>query len=107
MGKLEKDLHKANLGVSPKSDGKVLRLIFPPLTEDRRKELDKVVHKMAEDGRIAVRSIRRDANEKLEIRVEERTTLLITAKQHLIREIAKHQLTLETQWTNPQPAEDI
>ena len=65
LADIEKGLHKANLGVSPQSDGKILRLVFPPLTEDRRKELAKLVHKMAEDGRIAVRSIRRDANEKL------------------------------------------
>ena len=62
---IEKGLLKANLGVTPQSDGKVLRMVFPPLTEERRKELAKVVHKMAEDGRIAVRAIRRDANEKL------------------------------------------
>jgi ribosome recycling factor len=62
---IERGLLKANLGVTPQSDGKVLRLMFPPLTEERRKDLAKVVHKMAEDGRIAVRAIRRDANDRL------------------------------------------
>ena len=62
---IEKGILKANIGVTPQSDGKVIRLMFPPLTQERRKDLAKVVHKMAEDGRIAVRAIRRDANDKI------------------------------------------
>jgi ribosome recycling factor len=51
--------------LTPQNDGKVVRVSFPPLTEERRKELVKVVKKMAEDARIAVRSIRRDANDQI------------------------------------------
>ncbi len=60
---LEKAILQANLGLTPQSDGKVVRIGFPPLTEERRRELAKVVKKMAEDGRVAIRNQRRDANE--------------------------------------------
>ena len=67
--KLLKDIQKAiqvsDIGINPQNDGRVLRLIFPPLTEERRKELVKDVRKIAEDSKVAVRSIRRDAIEKL------------------------------------------
>lgn len=56
---IEKAIRDANLGMNPSSDGNVLRLAFPPLTEERRKELVRVVRNMAEDGRIAVRNVRR------------------------------------------------
>ncbi|MCG3203566.1 MAG: Ribosome-recycling factor [Elusimicrobia bacterium] len=62
---IEKAIHGANLGVSPNSDGKILRLVFPPLTEDRRKDLVKVVKKLAEDFRVSLRNERRDAIEKI------------------------------------------
>lgn len=62
---IEKAIHAANLGVSPNSDGKVLRLVFPPLTEDRRKDLVKIVKKLAEDFRVSLRNERRDAIEKI------------------------------------------
>jgi len=58
---IEKALLKSDIGITPNNDGKVIRLIFPPLTEERRKELVKVVHKKGEDAKIAIRSIRRDA----------------------------------------------
>ena len=54
---------KSDLGLTPSSDGKIIRISIPPLTEERRKELVKVVHKMCEDHKIALRNIRRDANE--------------------------------------------
>ncbi len=57
---VEKGITKADLGLNPQSDGHTLRLPIPTLTEERRKELDKVVKKMAEDARIALRNIRRD-----------------------------------------------
>ena len=63
---IEKALRDADLGMNPSSDGNVLRLNFPPLTEERRKELVRVVKQMAEDGRIAVRNIRRGARQELE-----------------------------------------
>lgn len=62
---IEKAIHAANLGVSPNSDGKVLRLNFPPLTEDRRKDLVKIVKKLAEDFRVSLRNERREAIEKI------------------------------------------
>jgi ribosome recycling factor len=62
---IEKAILKSDLGITPASDGKVIRLAIPPLTEDRRKELVKVVRRMAEESRVAVRNVRRDANEGL------------------------------------------
>ncbi|MGB5985696.1 MAG: ribosome recycling factor [Desulfobacterales bacterium] len=60
---IEKEILKSDLGLTPASDGKLIRIAIPPLTEDRRKELVKVVHKMAEEHKIGVRNNRRDANE--------------------------------------------
>ena len=60
---IEKAILKASIGVTPIMDGKLVRLPIPPLTGDRREELIKVIHKMAEEGRVNVRTIRRDANE--------------------------------------------
>ena len=62
---IEKAIQTSDLGINPQNDGRVIRLTFPPLTEDRRKELVKDVRKMAEDSKVALRSIRRDAIEKL------------------------------------------
>jgi len=65
MGAVEKAIRSSNLGLNPTNDGKVVRVPIPPLTEERRKELSKLVHKYAEEGRNGVRQVRRDANEKL------------------------------------------
>ena len=65
MPQIEKAINKSDLGITPNNDGKVLRLNIPPLTQERRKELVKVVKKMAEEGRVAIRNVRRDANEQL------------------------------------------
>src|SRR6478672_11245344 len=65
MGAIERAVQKSNLGLNPASDGKVLRIPIPSLTEERRKELSRLVHKYAEEGRNAVRQVRRDANERL------------------------------------------
>ena len=62
---IEKAILKSNLGLTPTSDGKIIRITIPPLTEDRRKEIVKQVNKICEDYRVAVRNIRRDANEML------------------------------------------
>ena len=62
---IEKALLKSDLGLTPSNDGKIIRIAIPPLTEERRKELVKVVHKMCEDYKISLRNIRRDANELL------------------------------------------
>lgn len=58
---VEKAIMKANLGINPANDGKVIRLVMPELTEERRKELAKSIHKKGEEAKVAVRSIRRDA----------------------------------------------
>jgi len=63
---IEKAIMKSNLGITPSNDGKAIRLTFPPLSKERRQELAKLAHKMAEDGRISLRTIRRDAKEALE-----------------------------------------
>lgn len=62
---IEKAIMASNLGLTPNNDGKAIRLTIPQLTEERRKELVKVAKKMAEDGRVAVRNIRRHANEEI------------------------------------------
>ena len=66
LGAIEKAIRDSDLGVSPSNDGVIIRLNFPPLTEERRKDYVKVVKNMAEDGRIAVRNIRRDARKHLD-----------------------------------------
>jgi len=65
IGEIEKEILKSELGLTPMNDGKVIRISIPALTEERRKELVKVVRKMAEDHKISIRNIRRDANELL------------------------------------------
>jgi len=65
MGAIEKAIRAANLGLNPSNDGKVVRIPLPPLNDDRRKELSKLVHKQAEEGRNSVRQVRREANDRL------------------------------------------
>ena len=65
MAAIERGIQKSNLGLNPASDGKVIRIPIPSLTEERRKEMSRLVHKYAEEGRNAVRQVRRDANERL------------------------------------------
>jgi ribosome recycling factor len=62
---IEKALLKSDLGLTPSNDGKIIRIAIPPLTEERRRELVKVVHKMCEDYKISLRNIRRDSNDLL------------------------------------------
>ncbi len=62
---VEKAILKSDLGLNPSNDGKVIRLVIPELTEERRKDLTKLVHKSAEEAKIAIRSIRRDAMEHI------------------------------------------
>lgn len=64
LGMIEKAIQASDVGINPQNDGQVLRLIFPQLTEDRRKELVKDIKKMGEECKVAIRSIRRDAMEK-------------------------------------------
>jgi len=65
LSAIEKAIRAANLGLNPSNDGKLVRVPLPPLTDERRKELSKVVHKLAEEARNAVRQVRRDANDRL------------------------------------------
>ena len=65
MSAIEKAIQKSDLGLTPANDGKVIRLTMPTLTEDRRKQLAKTVGKFAEDARVAIRNVRREANDKL------------------------------------------
>ena len=65
IGEIEKAIHRSELGVTPTSNGKIIRIAIPRLTEERRKELVKVVKRMAEGAKVAVRNVRRDANEQL------------------------------------------
>ena len=65
MSAVERGIQKANLGLNPASDGKVVRIPIPALTEERRKEMSRLVHKYAEESRNSVRQVRRDANERL------------------------------------------
>jgi ribosome recycling factor len=62
---IEKAIQKADLGLSPSNDGSLIRITIPPLTEERRKDLVKLVKKYAEDGKVAVRNVRRDGNDDL------------------------------------------
>ena len=62
---IEKAILTSDLGINPQSDGSVIRLSFPPMTEERRKELSKQVAKLGEDAKVAIRNIRRDANDKV------------------------------------------
>ena len=65
IGAVEKAIRSADLGLNPSNDGKLVRIPIPPLTEERRKQLAKQVHDIAEDHRTAVRNVRRDSNERL------------------------------------------
>jgi len=65
VSEIEKGINVANIGINPSNDGKCVRLIIPQVTEERRKELTKTVKKMGEDAKVAVRNIRRDANDDL------------------------------------------
>jgi len=65
IGEIEKAIQKSDLGVNPMSDGRIIRLVFPKLTEERRKELTKMGSKMLESTKVAIRNVRRDMNEKL------------------------------------------
>jgi ribosome recycling factor len=66
LGAIEKAIQNSNLGLNPSNDGAIIRLMFPSLTAERRKELVKVVKHMAEDGRVAIRNLRRSARQELD-----------------------------------------
>lgn len=62
---IEKAINISNIGINPSNDGKCIRLVIPPVTEERRKELTKTVKKMGEEAKVAIRNLRRDANDEL------------------------------------------
>jgi ribosome recycling factor len=72
LGAIEKAIRSADLGLNPSNDGKLVRVPVPPLTEERRKQLAKQVHDVAEDHRTAVRIVRRDANDRLKKMLKEK-----------------------------------
>ena len=65
MKGIEKAILTSDIGINPQNDGTCIRLTFPPMTEDRRRELSKQISKMGEDAKVAIRNIRRDANDKV------------------------------------------
>jgi len=67
LGEIEKAILAANLGVTPVSDGRVVRVPIPELSEERRKEMVKVARRLAEEGRVALRNVRRDANDQIKV----------------------------------------
>ena len=73
VGPIEKAIRAANLGLNPANDGKLIRIPIPPLTEERRKDLVKQLHGIAEDHRVAIRNIRRDGNESVKKLLKEKT----------------------------------
>ncbi len=87
IGDIEKAIMKADLGLNPVNDGNIIRLPIPQLTEERRKDLVRLCHKLSEEGRIAVRNIRRDTNDKVKN----------LEKNHEISEDQYHTSTDETQ----------
>ncbi|MEG1524372.1 MAG: ribosome recycling factor [Clostridia bacterium] len=84
---VEKAIQKSDIGINPSNDGKVIRLMFPELTEERRKELVKVVHKKGEESKIAIRAIRRDVNEQ--IKKEKKDNLITEDDQKKLEEKAQ------------------
>ena len=72
LKEIEKAITKADLGIQPVNDGKLIRLTMPTPTEERRKQLVKTIGKMAEDARVAVRNVRREANDKLKVMVKDK-----------------------------------
>ena len=71
LGAIEKAIFASNLGITPTNDGSCIRLAFPMLTGERREELTKIVRKVAEEGRVAVRNVRRDENDSLKRRAKD------------------------------------
>ncbi|MDD5594775.1 MAG: ribosome recycling factor [Candidatus Omnitrophica bacterium] len=88
IAEIEKTILKSNLGINPSNDGKIIRLPIPQLSKERREELVKVIHKMAEEGRISLRTIRRDAKEHME-KLEKDKTIAEDDKFRGIDELQK------------------
>ena len=81
MRGIEKAIQTSDLGINPQNDGSVIRLVFPPMTEERRRDLSKQISKMGEDAKVAIRNIRRDANDKVKAEKKNSTMTEDEAKQ--------------------------
>ena len=92
LSAVEKAIQKSDLGINPSNDGKCIRLVFPELTEERRKELVKIVRKKGEEAKVAIRSIRRDANDQIK---KQRKDSVITEDDQKIMEESAQKLTDE------------
>ena len=88
LGAIEKAIRSAGLDLNPQNDGKVIRIPVPSLTEERRKLLVKNAHKAAEEGRVAVRNVRRDANEHLKKQMKDKA-ISEDDEKHAIAEVQK------------------
>ena len=86
---IEKAIMKSNLGITPSNDGKLIRLAVPQLSKERRQELAKLIHKMSEDGRVSMRTIRRDSKETVE-KLEKDKMISEDEKFRGIDELQKH-----------------
>ncbi len=95
LSEVEKAIMNANMGLSPSNDGKLIRIAIPPLSEERRKELVKVVKKMGEDCRIAIRNLRRETNDKLKSLQKEGTLSedLFHTEQGEVQKITDQKIT--------------
>lgn len=89
VGPIEKAIRAADLGLNPSNDGKLVRVPIPPLTEERRKQLAKQLHQVAEDHRTAVRNARRDGNERLKKMLKDKQ-ISEDAERDSLQEIQKH-----------------
>jgi len=88
LGSIEKAIRAADLGLNPSNDGKMIRVPVPPLTEERRKQLAKQVHEIAEEHRTAIRNVRRDANDRLKKLLKEKT-ISEDAERDALEEVQK------------------
>ena len=88
VGPIEKSIRASDLGLNPSNDGRLIRIPIPPLTEERRKQLAKHVHKVLEEHRTAVRNIRRDGNEHLKKMLKDKT-ISEDDEEHALAEIQK------------------
>lgn len=85
---IEKAIQTSDVGINPQNDGSALRLTFPPMTEERRKDLCKQIRKTGEDSKVAIRSIRRDANDKFKV-MKKNNTLTEDDQKDLEKELQK------------------
>ena len=94
-----KAIQKSELGLNPQSDGNIIRLPIPPLTEERRRDLVKLVHKLAEEGKVAVRNIRRDAVEQVK-KIEKEKKISRTIPKKPRNTFRKSPTVSSSRWTS-------